>query len=190
MQKVENTVLLNAPVLLENTQPGPTIFTDDQSHTSITWEGAGDTGGRDIQAIPLSFLENINFLRILNRGILTVYDAPEDVKKMIDVQLGSSKLRDQAVAWRAQENAKSEDRAIAINHVANQDLVAVKCVGPGSRQGAKCDAEVPVRELNLGEKPPLCEQHKHLASSFVPEIGENVDGKQVTNWVLPRLERR
>ena len=192
VQKVVQEIVLNKPILLENWQPGPTIFTDDQTHTSIEWAGHGDTSGGDIQAVPLSFLENINFLRILNRGILSLFDASDEVKDMIEAQLGNSKLKDQAVQWRAEQNQKVKEATVSIEHTANHDLVAVKCIGPGSRQGIKCDVEIPVRELNVGEKPPLCENHKHLASQYVPTAGEtlNSNGKEETIWVLPKIESR
>lgn len=190
VQTVANTIVLNKPILLENQQPGPTVFTEGP--VSIEWAGHGDTSGGDIQAIPMSLLENINFLRILTRGILSVFDASDEVKDMIEAQLGNSKLKDQAVQWRAQQNQKTQEATISIEQVANHDLVAVRCIGPGSRQGIKCDVEIPVRELNVGEKPPLCETHKHLAKNFVPTEGEtlNSNGKAETIWVLPRIESR
>jgi len=81
MTNIANTI--NKPIFLQNEQAGPLVFRDDASNVEIVWQGKGDNSGNDMQAVPVSFLNNVNFLRILNRGAVTLIDADEDVRAAV-----------------------------------------------------------------------------------------------------------
>jgi hypothetical protein len=97
-------VTISQPVLLANNQPGPTVFRDDNSNTEITWEGAGDPQGQDIQPIPVFFLENTNFLRILNKGIFRLVSAPPEVCDLLEAYLSDPTLTQQRASWLASQS--------------------------------------------------------------------------------------
>lgn len=184
MPQVTDSIVLNKPIMLLNTYAGPVVFEDEASHTSITWEPAGSNTGGDVQVVPASSLNNIQLLNVLNKGILEVLEAPQEIKEMIEEQLKSAQLVRQRQAYRAQTAESAQTVTDSVERTANRDFVVVTCIGPGVRPGTKCGAELSVRDLNKEDKPPLCNAHKDLANQFVPEIGDNVDGRQVTEWAL------
>ena len=50
------------PVLVRNTEKGPTVFSDVAKNIAIEWEGAGHPGGGDVQRAPRQGATgNVNF---------------------------------------------------------------------------------------------------------------------------------
>lgn len=116
MPKASNEVTIAQPVLLANNQAGPTVFRDDNSNTEVTWEGAGDPQGQDIQPVPIHFLENTNFLRILNKGIFRLVSAPPEVKELLTAYLSDPTLTQQRASWVAQQSAGAGTVAVEAPH--------------------------------------------------------------------------
>ena len=178
-----STTTIQAPTLVRNTKPGPTVFTDSVTKTEVTWQGANDPMGQDVQVVPPSFLESSDFLRSLTRGIFVIESAPEDVRKQLALHLDQPGLKRQAEQWQAQQDQAQSSALLTVDHKAKNDIVAVACIGPDTRGGdGKCGAEIPVRENKIGEKAPLCPQHDQLASQYVP----TEDG----NWTRVALASR
>ncbi len=47
------------------------------------------------------------------------------------------------------------------------DMIAVECIGPGTRPDTKCGENVTVRARDAGAIPPLCSRHEGLADRCV-----------------------
>lgn len=163
-----STTTIQAPVLVRNTKPGPTVFHDPTTGSEVTWQGANDPMGDDVQVIPPTFLASSDFLRSLSRGIFVIESAPEDILAQLDAHLSSPGLARQAASWKAKQANEQTSALEHIDHTANNDIVAVKCIGPSTRGDGQCGAEIPVRDNARNEKAPLCAQHAQLASQFVP----------------------
>jgi len=164
-----STTTIQAPTLVRNTKPGPTVFTDSVTKTEVTWNGANDPMGQDVQVVPPAFLENSDFLRALTRGIFVIESAPDDVRQQLALHLEQPGLKRQAEQWQNQQTQAQSSSLLTVDHQAKNDIVAVACIGPDTRGGAgQCGAEIPVRENKLGEKAPLCPQHEQLAAQYVP----------------------
>jgi hypothetical protein len=189
MPKASNTVTISKAVLLENTQAGPTVFHDENSKTEVTWEGRGDSMGRDIQPVPLHYLENINFLRILNKGILVLVDAPSEVVELVEAQLDNPILNRQRNAWLGQRDKQAGLAVDNIEHTTRNDYLVQGCIGPDASGRGTCNIEVPVRESE--NVAPLCNAHKELSRFAVQFPTEQVvDGKETYVWRLSSVDAR
>lgn len=116
MPKASNEVTIAQPILLANNQAGPTVFRDDNSNVEVTWEGSGDPTGQDIQTVPVYFLENTNFLRILNKGIFRLVSAPPEVKDLLVAYLSDPTLTQQRESWVSQQNERVGATAVEAPH--------------------------------------------------------------------------
>lgn len=81
------------PVLVRNTEKGPSVFSDPTANIAIEWQGAGDKDGEDVQHVPDSLVDNINFLKALQRGIFVVEAATDEMKARLDRQVTSYRER-------------------------------------------------------------------------------------------------
>jgi len=150
MTNIANTI--NKPIFLQNEQAGPLVFRDDASNVEIVWQGKGDNSGNDMQAVPVSFLNNVNFLRILNRGAVTLIDADEDVRAAVESQLASPILQRQAAAA-AERKVEAAAEMAPLDRPEKNDYITIGCIGPSSRGQGNCGAEVPVREATKATLP-------------------------------------
>lgn len=170
------------PTTVRNLQSGPTVFTDRTSDTAIEWQGKGDPSGGDIQQVPETVINNVNFMRALNNGILAIEEAEPAIQNA---------LTKQAEAWQGRQDGHIQSSIDSIDQKAQNDLISVGCVGPTARGTGECGLPVPIKEKNLNDRPPLCPMHENLASQFVIEDTETVvEGKVVRKWarvvVAPR----
>ena len=185
MTNIANTI--NKPIFLQNEQAGPLVFRDDSANVEIIWQGKGDNGGMDCQAVPVSFLNNINFLRILNRGAITLVDADDEVRAAVEAQLASPILQHQA---QVAAEVKEQAQVTPLDRPEKNDYITIGCIGPSSRGQGNCGLEVPVREASKADSAPLCATHIHLApQAFQFETEEIVDGKPVMAWSIATIER-
>ena len=146
-------------LLVRNTQRGPTVFSNMKNNEAVEWAGAGDPMQDDLQQVPEHFLEDVNFMKAVNRGILVVENAddPEIAAKFQQQSAAWAKLRDEK-AQRAQATVEQEE---------NNDLLMVPCVGPATRGTGECGQGVPLAEKQRKERAPLCPTHTHLAPQYV-----------------------
>lgn len=162
------------PVLVRNTEAGPTVFTDTSKNIALEWAGAGDPSGEDVQQVPADILENVSFMRSLQRGIFVVEEATPEVQAILDRQTAT---------WRSRREQAEQASADSIDVEANNDLVTLPCIGPSQRGTGECGEPVPVKDKARDEKPPLCSRHASLAPQYVvSETDQIVDGKPVKKW--------
>ncbi len=170
------------PVLVRNTEAGPTVFTDANTHTQVEWQGANDPSGEDIQQVPDSLIENVAFLRAVNRGILVVEEATPAVREALERQVSS---------WKARQKTAEEAGAAVIDEQADNDLVTMPCIGPSQRGTGECGEPVPVREKFRFDKPALWSRHSALAPQYVFSESEAVvDGKTTKQWTRTLVTSR
>lgn len=75
------------PMLVRNTGAGPTVFSDIANHISIEWQGADDPNGNDVQYAPEALVENVNFIKAVQRGILVVEESTPEIQKNLQRQV-------------------------------------------------------------------------------------------------------
>lgn len=163
------------PLLVRNNQPGPTCFSDKMSGLELLWEGSGDPGGGDIQQVPDVLAENINFMRVVNRGVLIVEDGNPEV---------IAKLQLQSQSWADRQAAATEAAQATILERKEDDIIILPCVGPATRGKGTCAKDVPVREKHKDDAPALCSMHSSLVNEFVRSDADfdNTTGKSVIKW--------
>lgn len=161
---------VSSPVMVRNTEGGPTVLSDLRSKEYVEWQGAGDPGGADVQAVPEEFLQNVNFLRAVQRGILVI-ENPEDNPEITQA------IERQNAAWAARRKQAQKSAEDSIDQTRNNDIVTTKCVLD------VCTNVVTVRESEKNSKPALCSTHENLAPQFVPVDDVNGDTEgAVRKW--------
>lgn len=171
-----------APVMVRNTEPGPTVFALDADN-HVEWAGQGDPMGGDLQPVPPNYLDHPQFQRAVTRGIFVVEDAPEEVRDALDRH-----KRD----WDQRQQQRRDASTAALDQAPQNDVLMLSCIAPsGKGPGQLCAQDVPVPQRSRNETPPLCPMHKSLASQFIAEEGEKiVEGKPEVKWVTTRLGER
>lgn len=170
-------------VVARNLMDGVTVLASDvKGSHSVEWGAQGDPNGDDIQFIPNEVLESVAFRRAVSRGIVAIVEdeSDPDVVQALSRQVDAFKRR--------QEGAK-EDVALTIEKPTDRDSVSAFCVGPDSRGTGKCSVAVAMPEKKLKDEPPLCAQHRHLATQYVPEVKTD-GGETTTEWVRVSLGAR
>ena len=164
-----------ASTMIRNKQSGTTVYSPNASPKDyIVWERSGDPNGGDVMPVSEEVLSQPQFQRILQRGVLEIVSDEAMIKTATDAQIAH---------WNERQSHGETQAAESIEHAVQNDLVMATCVGPSTRGDGKCGTEVSVKESELATRPPLCSQHASLASSFIPEVGQNDEGKTVTNWL-------
>lgn len=178
------------PVLVRNAQRGPTVFSDESTKQAFEWGGAGDPTGNDVQQVPESLLENVAFLRAINRGVLVVEQAPPHIQESLSQH--AAPLATQSTAWQDKQAQAMQEARAAIAEEVQEDLVQVTCVGPATRGDGACDQPIAVKDRTRNEKPPLCNQHAHLEPQYVMTHAEELgdDGQPVILWTRAQIDSR
>ena len=84
-------------LLVKNNETGPTVFSDLGENIQIEWQGQGDAEGRDLQRVPDKLMENVNFRRTIDRGILELVESTPAVEAKLTQQANAAKAhRDEA----------------------------------------------------------------------------------------------
>jgi hypothetical protein len=164
------TQLDAAVVMCRNMMDGPTVIAADAKRNyEIIFAGKDDPGGEDIQPIPNALLATPQFQKAIRQGILVVVEGEDNPVVQAALSKQSTTFRDRmaADAMAARE---------VLDAPSDQDILVVTCIGPGTREGAVCGENVPVRSKDAASDPPLCSRHAHLAD-FAVKRGKNP-------WVL------
>lgn len=169
-----------APMMVRNTRPGPTVHTfGDQQ---VTWNGAGDPDGLDIQPVTADLANSVTFRQSMARGIFVEVDDEAEIEAAI------SQHRDE---WANRDERQSNAGQEAIEQVQDNDYLMLTCLGPAGKSGNLCGADVSVKSSKVAEAPPLCKAHKPLASQFLSEeTGVIKNGKPEIKWTRSRLGAR
>ena len=145
------------PVMCRNRMAGPTVIASDQKSThEVIFQGAGDPDGNDVQYIPEEILKTPQFARAIRQKIFEVVQGDDNEAVQAALQHQSDAF------WGRME--KDKDEALAsLDQQADNDLISVNCIGPGSRSGAVCGENVPVRQREAMNLPPLCSRHQSFS---------------------------
>lgn len=147
-------------VMCQNQMPGPTVIAADAKRNyEVVFQGKNDPDGNDVQPIPEALLRTIQFQRAISRGVLLVIEGADHPV----VQQALARQTD-AFARRMQSQ-QTADREV-LDAPAQNEITVVNCIGPGSRSGAVCGDQVPLRAGDTG-KPPLCDRHVNLKDRCV-----------------------
>jgi hypothetical protein len=140
---------------------GPTVIASDPKSTyEVRFEGADDPDGGDIQLIPEEIVRTPAFAKAISQGIFEVIEGEENEA------VREALTRQNDAFWRRAKQDK--DSAMAtLEAPADNDMIVINCIGPGSRPGAICGEEVPVRQREAVLNPPLCARHAGLAAQCV-----------------------
>lgn len=148
-------------VICRNRMAGPTVISSDIKGThEVVFQGRDDPGGEDYQILPEEILKTPQFSRAISKGILEVVQGEDDpiVAQALKRQTDAFWQRSQADAVAARE---------VLDAPQENDLIAVQCIGPGSRPGAVCGTDIPVRSREAQSSPPLCAAHESLKDRCV-----------------------
>lgn len=150
-------LVLDSDVLCRNMMSGPTVIASDPKQThEVTFGGRNDPNGEDVQPIPEQLMRTPAFRRALRQGILQVIQGEDNPLIADALARQSSAFKDRMAADELQARESLESPA-------GNDMIAVTCIGPGTRQGSTCEEQVPVRADQQGTRPPLCDRHEYLA---------------------------
>jgi hypothetical protein len=149
--------VLETPVVARNRMAGPTVIASDNRQThEVIFGGYEDPDGKDVQDIPGDLVRSPQFVRAIRNGILEIIEGIDDP----GIQ---DALRRQTDAfWKRAETDRAEALAV-LDQPADNDLIVINCIGPGTRAGAVCGEDVPVRQREAMQNPPLCSRHAGLA---------------------------
>jgi hypothetical protein len=155
------TAMTQVPVLCRNQTAGPLVIASDPKSThEVIFSGLGDPGGGDVQPVPEELLRTPQFAKTVAMGLLKV-EAGEDheaVRHALQVQTDAF--------WK--RAAQEKDAAMATLETApDNDMIAIQCIGPGTRPDTRCEDTIPVRVRERDAVPPLCTRHAMLLERCV-----------------------
>jgi hypothetical protein len=149
------------PVVCQNMMPGPTVIAADIKGTyEVRFDGKGDPSGGDVQRIPPEVVATVQFANAIAKGILRVEEGAEN-------EVVAKALERQTDAFWGRAKTERDEALATLDAPAENDMIAVACIGPGTRTGASCDEQIPVRAREAGSIPPLCQRHAGLADQCV-----------------------
>lgn len=155
-----------ATVMCQNMMAGPTIIAADAKRNyEVIFQGHDDPNGEDVQPIPEYLLRTPQFAKAIRQGIFRVIEGEDNPI----VQAAMSKQNDSFRKRMASDELKARE---SMDAKAENDMIVVTCIGPGSREGLVCEEQIPIRANEQGSKPPLCDRHQHL-SDFAVKRGSN-----------------
>lgn len=164
------------PLMVQNEMAGPTVINMRDMDPLIL--GPKDSPlGDDVQRTPDAAAEDINFMKALDGGIISIVSAPTEV---------TSKLEKQQVAYRQQRDERQAKVSASLDRQQDNDMVMESCIGPNPSGRGQCGQGVPVRSRQRGKKPPLCPTHDGLRNQYVLSEDVNApldsDGKTPQSW--------
>lgn len=149
------------PLTVQNNAASTTLFAIPGKQP-IIWSANGDPMGEDTQRVPDDLAKDIDFLRSLDQGLLTVVDG-DDPDVLASLQRSST-------AFAARQAANAAKQESMMDRKQDRDMIGVTCLGPDARgNDAGCGATVLQRASDINgadPKPPLCDKHKPLAPQF------------------------
>jgi hypothetical protein len=149
------------PVVCKNEMAGPTVIAADiKGGYEVRFEGKGDPSGNDIQRIPPEVVATVQFSNALGKGILSVVEG-EDNEVVVKA------LERQSDAFWARAKQDRDEALAVLDQPAENDMIAVACIGPGTRPDSTCDEQIPVRARDAASIPPLCQRHAGLANQCI-----------------------
>lgn len=121
-------------LLVKNNETGPTVFSDLGENVQIEWQGKGDAAGRDLQRVPDKLMENVDFRRTLDRGILEVVESTPEME---------AKIKEQSDANRAQRDARDASIEDVMDRTTDREIVSAEVDEKGKVVTQKNEAREP-----------------------------------------------
>ena len=148
---------LQLPVMCRNMMLGPTVIASDPKSThEVIFGGKDAPDGSDVQPIPEELVRTPQFSKAISMGILQVIQGEDNAAVQAAMQIQSDAF------WRRAK--QDNDAAMAsLETTPDNDMIAVQCIGPGTRPGTQCEDTIPVRVREMNAAPPLCARHVQLA---------------------------
>lgn len=172
---------VQTPTLTRNLLRQVVVLSSDPKGTEqVEWQSEGDINGGDYQHVSDTIVGLPQFTRLLDRGVIEIVDASDEVKAALDKQKSAFHARLAGATKAAQDSIDPE---------AKNDMLSMQCVGPDGRGTGQCDQMVPVREKTKDERPPLCSTHSHLSSLYVAEQ-QQVGTEIKTVWLKTTMGPR
>lgn len=167
-------------IMVRNTRPGPTVHTfGDQQ---VTWQGAGDPDGLDVQPVTAELFQQVQFRQSLARGIFVEVDDQSEIDDAI------AHHRDE---WQQRDERQRDAGREALEFTQDNDILMLTCLGPAGQSGNLCGEPLSIKSSKASETPPLCKSHKSLAGQFVAEEGTTIkNGKPEVKWIRIRQGAR
>lgn len=166
------------PLLVQNEMAGATVINLRDMDPLIL--GPKDSPlGDDVQRTPDAAAEDINFMKALDGGVISIVSAPAEV---------TAKLDKQQVSFRQQKEEREARVAQSIDRQQDNDMVMVECIGPNPSGRGQCGQGVPIRSRQRDKKPPLCSTHDGLRNQFV--LTENVNAPLDNDGKTPQVWKR
>ncbi len=156
-------------LLVRNMEKGPTVFSDLGENIHLEWQGRGDNEGRDVQRVPDKLMENVDFLRTVDRGILKIERPTPEVE---------AKLKEQAEAVKAQREASAAAIMDTIDHQAEESIVTTEINEKGDivTQTHEDDDESQVSDDGPADGPAVPQEESPQASTVqMDEEGNIID---------------
>jgi hypothetical protein len=149
------------PVVCQNEMAGPTVIAADiKGGYEVRFDGKGDPSGGDVQRIPPEVVATVQFANAIGKGILTVSEGKDN-------PLVAKAMERQNDAFWARAKQDHDEALASLDAPAENDMIVVACIGPGTRPETSCGDEIPVRAREAGQLPPLCTRHTGLADRCV-----------------------
>lgn len=133
------------PVLVRNAEKGPSVFSDPSKNIAIEWQGAGDPSGEDLQQVPDEVLDNVNFLKALNRGIFVVEEASPEMQE---------RLNRQVAAYQSRRSASEQAGEAAIDRQAERTVATAVISETGKVVNGKPEETTIPVVMGAREKAP------------------------------------
>jgi hypothetical protein len=150
-----------ATIVCQNMTDSVLVIASDPRRThEVAFEGRNSPSGGDYQHMPREIVATPAFARQIALGTLKVVEGAEDPLVQSAMQRQSDSY------WKRAE----KDAAAALetlDHVADNDYLVQSCFAPGTRAGAACGADIPVKASEAQVKPPLCDKHAHLTDRCI-----------------------
>jgi hypothetical protein len=148
-------------VVCRNRMGGPTVLASDNKSThEVVFQGQNDPDGNDYQIVPEEIIRTPQFARAISQGILEVTEGTDD-------PIVKGALSRQTDAFWKRSNADREKAMEVLDEASDNDLIVVTCIGPGTRPGTACGADIPVRTREKYSAPWLCSMHQSLKDRCV-----------------------
>jgi hypothetical protein len=148
-------------VVVRNNTKGVLVIASDPKRThEVTFGAKGSPDGEDYQHMPEEILRIPAFARQLAIGTLSVVEGEDN-------PLVTAAIKHQADGYWKRAKQDADEALSVLDHEPDGDYLAIPCIGPGTRAGATCGTEVPVKASAAGAQPPLCDAHAGLAERAV-----------------------
>lgn len=174
---------LRTPLRVKNMEPNKTVFAKviDGNSIKIEWMPKDHPG--DTERVPLVLIEDIDFLKSLESGVLKVVAGPPDVMEHLAFET------QQVRAEREEERQRME---AGMDRSQDKDVLGLTCIGPApAGRDGECGKMVIQSATLAAKQPPLCPGHEDLAPHYyLSEVGSKGEGATESSDGVIRREWR